>query len=64
MNNRRIILSTKDYDVYESGFVSILNKNLTLKDIISQLVKRINYLEHSLTETQAELTVVKDLLKI
>lgn len=63
MNNSRIILSTKDYDVYESGFVSILNKNLTLKDIISQLVKRINYLEHSLTETQAELTVVKDLLK-
>ena len=63
MNNSRIILSTKDYDVYESGLVSILNKNLTLKDIISQLVKRINYLEHSLTETQAELTVVKDLLK-
>ena len=63
MNNNRIILSTKDYDVYESGFVSILNKDLTLKDIISQLVKRINYLEHSLTETQAELTVVKDLLK-
>ena len=63
MNNSRIILSTKDYDVYESGFVSILNKNLTLKDIISQLVKRINYLEHSLTETQSELTVVKDLLK-
>ena len=63
MNNSRIILSTKDYDVYESGFVSILNKNLTLKDIISQLVKRINYLEYSLTETQAELTVVKDLLK-
>ena len=63
MNNSRIIISTKDYDVYESGFVSILNKNLTLKDIISQLVKRINYLEHSLTETQAELTVVKDLLK-
>ena len=63
MNNSRIILSTKDYDVYESGFVSILNKDLTLKDIISQLVKRINYLEHSLTETQAELTVVKDLLK-
>ena len=63
MNNSRIILSTKDYNVYESGFVSILNKNLTLKDIISQLVKRINYLEHSLTETQAELTVVKDLLK-
>ena len=63
MNNSRIILSTKDYDVYENGFVSILNKNLTLKDIISQLVKRINYLEHSLTETQAELTVVKDLLK-
>ena len=63
MNNSRIILSTKDYDVYESGFVSILNKDLTLKDIISQLVKRINYLEYSLTETQAELTVVKDLLK-
>ena len=63
MNNSRTILSTKDYDVYESGFVSILNKDLTLKDIISQLVKRINYLEHSLTETQAELTVVKDLLK-
>ena len=63
MNNSRIILSTKDYDVYESGFVSILNQDLTLKDIISQLVKRINYLEHSLTETQAELTVVKDLLK-
>lgn len=63
MNNSRIILSTKDYDIYESGFVSILNKNLTLKDIISQLVKRINYLEHSLTETQAELTVIKDLLK-
>ena len=63
MNNSRIILSTKDYDIYESGFVSILNKDLTLKDIISQLVKRINYLEHSLTETQAELTVVKDLLK-
>ena len=63
MNNSRIILSTKDYDVYESGFVSILNRDLTLKNIISQLVKRINYLEHSLTETQAELTVVKDLLK-
>lgn len=63
MNNSRIILSTKDYNIYESGFVSILNKDLTLKDIISQLVKRINYLEHSLTETQAELTVVKDLLK-
>lgn len=63
MNNSRIILSTKDYDIYESGFVSISNKDLTLKDIISQLVKRINYLEHSLTETQAELTVVKDLLK-
>lgn len=63
MNNSRIILSTKDYDIYESGFVSILNKDLTLKDIISQLVKRINYLEHSLTETQAELTVVKDLLE-
>ena len=63
MNNSRIILSTKDYDVYESGFVSILNRDLTLKDIISQLVKRINYLEYSLTETQAELTVVKDLLK-
>ena len=63
MNNSRIILSTKDYDVYESGFVSILNKDLTLKDIISQLVKRINYLEYSLTEKQAELTVVKDLLK-
>ena len=63
MNNSRIILSTKDYDIYESGFVSILNKNLTLKDIISQLIKRINYLEYSLTETQAELTVVKDLLK-
>ena len=63
MNNSRIILSTKDYDIYESGFVSILNKDLTLKDIISQLVKRINYLEYSLTETQAELTVVKDLLK-
>ena len=63
MNNSRIILSTKDYDIYESGFVSILNKDLTLKDIISQLVKRINYLEHSLTETQAELTVVKELLK-
>ena len=63
MNNSRIILSTKDYNVYESGFVSILNKDLTIKDIISQLVKRINYLEHSLTETQAELTVVKDLLK-
>lgn len=60
MDNSRIILSTKDYDVYESGFVSILNKDLTLKDIISQLVKRINYLEYSLTETQAELTVVKD----
>ena len=63
MNNSRIILSTKDYDIYESGFVSISNKDLTLKDIIAQLVKRINYLEYSLTETQAELTVVKDLLK-
>lgn len=45
MNNTKIIYSTEDYEIFESGFVVIDNPDMELKDVIRELVNNINDLE-------------------
>ena len=50
MNASRIVISTKDFDIFESGFVSITNKDITIKDVIKYLLDEIDELHSEIVE--------------
>ena len=50
MNTSRIVISTKDFDIFESGFVSITNKDITIKDVIKYLLDEIDELHSEIVE--------------
>ena len=50
MNTSKIVISTKDFDIFESGFVSITNKDKTIKDVIRYLLDEIDGLRAEIIE--------------